>query len=79
MYYASLYYQKNPHRNSDPDRHCIFDLCRFVSDAGQRVPKEIGKVLPKLPTNPMNNASSSNFNMSDDQVCLSGIFLLFLS
>ena len=43
-------------------------LVNFVSDAGQRVPKEIGKVLPKLPTNPMNNGSSSNFTMSDELI-----------
>ncbi len=43
-------------------------LVNFVSDAGQRVPKEIAKVLPKLPTNPMNNASSSNFTMSDELI-----------
>ena len=45
-------------------------LVNFVSDAGQKVPNEIAKVLPKLPTmtNPMSNASSDTFTMSDELI-----------
>ena len=41
-------------------------LVNFVSDAGQRVPKEIFKVLPNLPN--MGNTSSSNFTMSNELI-----------
>ncbi len=39
-------------------------LVNFVSDAGQKMPGEISKVLPKLPS--MGNMTSSNFTMPKD-------------
>ena len=41
-------------------------LVNFVSETGQRVPKEIAKVLPKLPN--MGNTSSSNFTMPKELI-----------
>ena len=43
-------------------------LVNFVSDAGQKMPGELAKVLPKLPNmgNPMSNKASTNFTMPSD-------------